>query len=103
MLNKIKNFHKSPRSIDYNSVFKRAKIIECIPRKNYHVWVKFEDGLSGEVSLRHIANKGIFKEVWKTPHLFDQIKINPETNTLSWDLDGYEVDLDPYVLRENLR
>lgn len=29
--------------------FQRAKIVACEPHKNYKVWIRFDDGLSGEV------------------------------------------------------
>lgn len=103
MLQKIKYFQKFPRSTRPRTMgFKRASIVECVSRKNYHVWIKFDDGLSGEVNLEHLANKGIFKEAWATPQMFDQVKINQETKTLSWNVNGYEVDLDPYVLRDSI-
>lgn len=103
MLQAIKNFPKSRLSIRSRDMgFKRAKIVECTPKENYWVWIKFDDGLSGEVDLSHLTEKGIFKDAWKTPQMFSSVSINPETNTLSWKLEDDEVDLDPYVLRDQL-
>ena len=39
-------------------VFKRARIVACKPRPNYRVWIRFDDGLEGEVNLSHLVGKG---------------------------------------------
>jgi len=77
----------------------KAKIIACRPKPNYHVWIFFEDGLEGEVDLSHLVGKGIFK-AWKSIDFFNQVYVDPRTDTLAW---GDEIDLDPYVLREQLK
>ena len=76
--------------------FKRAKIIACKPLPHYRVWIRFEDGIEGEVDLNHLVGKGVFK-AWKSIEFFNQVKVDPKTDTLSW---GEEIDLDPYVLRD---
>ena len=78
--------------------FKRAKIIACKPKSNYHVWILFDDGLEGEVDLSHLVGKGVFK-AWESINFFNQVRVDPTTDTLSW---GNEIDLDPYVLREQI-
>jgi hypothetical protein len=78
--------------------FQRAKIVGCRPLPNYHVWIRFDDGLEGEVDLRHLVGKGIFA-AWESVEFFNQVRIDPKTNTITW---GDEIDLDPYVLREKI-
>jgi hypothetical protein len=78
--------------------FKRAKIVACKPKPNYRVWIRFDDGLEGEVDLNEFVGKGIFK-TWDSVEFFNQVHIDPKTDTLSW---GDEIDLDPYVLREKI-
>ncbi|MBS0605746.1 MAG: DUF2442 domain-containing protein [Verrucomicrobia bacterium] len=78
--------------------FKRAKIIACKPKPNYHVWIRFDDGLEGEVDLSYLVGQGVF-EAWKSVEFFNQVRVDSRTDTLAW---GDEIDLDPYVLqREN--
>ena len=36
--------------------FKRAKIVACAPRSDYRVWLRFDDGLEGEVNLSHLES-----------------------------------------------
>ena len=78
--------------------FKRAKIIACKPRPNYHVWIRFDDGLEGEVDLSDLVGKGIFK-AWDSIEFFNKVRVDPKADTLIW---GEDIDLDPYVLREKI-
>ncbi len=78
--------------------FKRAKIIACKSKPNYRVWIRFDDGLKGDVDLSNLVGQGVF-EAWKSINFFNQVHVDPKTDTLTW---GDEIDLDPYVLRERL-
>ncbi|HSW87102.1 MAG TPA: DUF2442 domain-containing protein [Rhabdochlamydiaceae bacterium] len=78
--------------------FKRTKIVACKPKPNYHLWIRFDDGLEGEVDLSHLVGKGVF-EAWESIEFFNRVKVDPETDTVAW---GDEIDLDPYVLREKV-
>jgi hypothetical protein len=78
--------------------FKRAKIVACKPKPNNHVWICFDDGLEGDVDLSPLLGHGVF-EAWKSIEFFSQVRVDPETDTLTW---GDEIDLDPYVLREKI-
>jgi hypothetical protein len=78
--------------------FKRAKIIACKARPNYRVWMRFDDGLEGEVDLSDLVGKGVFK-AWKSIEFFNRVHVAVKTDTLTWD---DEIDLDPYVLREKI-
>ena len=78
--------------------FKRAKIVACEPRSDYHVWIRFEDGLEGEVDLNHLVGQGVF-EAWSSLEFFNQVRVDPRSDTIIW---GEDIDLDPYVLRDQL-
>lgn len=91
-----KKFHHYNKCSDME--FKRAKITACKPKPNYRVWVRFDDGLEGEVDLSDLVGKGVF-EAWKSIDFFNQVRVDPKTDTLAW---GDEIDLDPYVLREKI-
>jgi hypothetical protein len=78
---------------------KRTKIVACEPRSNYHVWIRFDDGLEGEVDLSHLVGKGVF-DAWKSVEFFNQVRVDPKTDTITWDDD---IDLDAYVLREKVK
>ena len=78
--------------------FKRIKIVACEPKPNYRVWIRFDDGLEGEIDLSDRVGKGVFK-AWKSIEFFNKVHIDPKTDTLAW---GEDIDLDPYVLREKI-
>lgn len=100
MLKTIKSYKKFPLSTKWKSMeSKRAKIVACKPRPNYHVWIRFDDGLEGEVDLNHLVGKGVF-DAWKSIEFFNQVRVDPKSDTLTW---GEDIDLDPYVLREKIK
>jgi len=78
--------------------FKRAKIIECKQEAHYRIWLRFDDGLEGEVDLSELVGKGIFS-AWNSLEFFNQVRVDPKTDTVTWD---DEINLDPYVLREKI-
>lgn len=73
----------------------RAKIVECQPRANYRLWIRFDDGLSGEVDLSGLLGKGVF-EAWGSVDFFNSVYVDSKTQTVAW---GDGIDLDPYVLK----
>jgi hypothetical protein len=94
-----KNFKKSLLSNKCRGMdFKKAKIVSCKAKPNYHVWICFEDGLEGEVDLSDLWGQGIFS-AWKSVEFFNQVRVDARTHTLTW---GDDMDLDPYVLRDRL-
>lgn len=78
--------------------FKRVKIAACKPKPNYHVWIRFDDGLVGDVDLTEFVGKGVF-QAWDSIDFFNRVRIDSKTDTIAW---GDEIDLDPYALREKL-
>lgn len=99
MLQTTKSYKKSPLSNKSGDMdFKRAKIVACKPKPRYRVWIRFDDGLEGEVDLSDLVGKGVF-EAWESVDFFNQVRVDPKTDTLTW---GDEIDLDPYVLREKI-
>ena len=74
------------------------KIVEVKPLEGYRVWIKFADGLQGEVDLSDLAGKGVFAS-WSDPEQFKKVYIDPEAHTLAWP-DG--IDLAPDALHDDL-
>ncbi len=66
-----------------------AKIVACKPKPGYRVWMRFDDGLEGEVDLSDLVGKGVF-EAWESIDFFNQVRVDPKTDTLAW---GEEIDL----------
>src|ERR1700733_4965645 len=99
MLQTTKSYTKFPLSIKRGDMeTKRAKIVACKPLPNYHLWIRFDDGLEGNVDLNHLVGKGVF-EAWNSIDFFNQVRVDPKSDTVAW---GDDIDLDPYVLREKI-
>lgn len=79
-------------------VFQRARIVECKPYDNYKIWLRFDDGLVGDVDLSNLVGKGVFAS-WRSMDFFKSVYINKVSETVAW---GEDIDLDPYVLRDKI-
>jgi len=78
--------------------FKPAIIVACEARPNYILWVRFDDGVEGEVDLSDLVGQGVFK-AWESIEFWESVKVDPESETVCW---GEEIDLDPYVLKQEI-
>ena len=66
------------------------KITAVQARDDHRVWMRFEDGVEGEVNLSHLVGVGVFR-IWRDPQRFQQVRVG-EFGELSW---GEDVDLCP--------
>lgn len=69
------------------------RIVQVKTLPDYFVALEFNDGTTGEVSLKHLVGKGVFS-IWSDPHKFEQVAIG-SSGELSWE---GEVDLCPDAL-----
>ena len=67
------------------------KPIQVEARKNYRIWIQFEDGVEGEVDLSNMVERGgLFKE-WEDRSFFESVWI-PEDDVVKWgDSDFHEL------------
>lgn len=71
--------------------------IEAVEPLNGH-WLRltFSDGAIKDVDLGDVlARGGVFDPIRQRREVFEQVRVNPETQTIEWP---NEVDLDPEVL-----
>jgi hypothetical protein len=66
-----------------------AKILKALPLDGYKIWLKFDDGITGEVDLSHLAGKGVFA-FWNKDENFKKVSIE-NGRSLAWP---DEIDLD---------
>lgn len=59
------------------------RIVAVEARPDYHVWIRFEDGLEGVVSLEHLAGKGVFAS-WTQEGEFEKVFVDEESGTIAW-------------------
>lgn len=70
-----------------------ARPIEVRALKGYRLWLRYSDGVEGEVDLSHLVGRGVFK-AWEEESFFRAVHIN-KAGAISW---GEEIDLCPDAL-----
>ena len=72
------------------------KILEARPLDGYKIWLKFDDGISGEVDLSHLAGKGVFA-FWNNYENFKKVSVE-ENRRLAWS-DEIDIDADSLYMK----
>lgn len=67
--------------------------------RDYLIWVKFNDGIAGEVDLKDELEGEIFGQL-KNINLFKSFKVDPVLETIVW---GNGADFAPEFLHDNLK
>ena len=74
------------------------RIVAVKARPDYRVWIRFEDGLEGELSLAHLVGRGVFA-AWNDEAEFRKVFIDTDSGTIAWP---GGLDLAPDTLHERL-
>ena len=69
------------------------KAVEVRPLSGYRIWLRYADGVEGEVDLSHLAGRGVFK-AWIDRAVFDQVHVD-SSGAVAWNGD---IDLCPDAL-----
>ena len=69
------------------------KIAEVKALSGYRLWLRFTDGVEGEVDLSDLAGRGVF-EAWNDRRFFEEVHID-DSGALAW---GKQLDLCPDAL-----
>lgn len=64
--------------------------IEVNARSDYHLWIRYADGVEGEVDLSHLAGNGVFK-IWEDEEVWKNVRV-AEDGAIKWT---EEVELCP--------
>ena len=75
------------------------RLIEARQIQGCILWLKFSDGVEGEIDLRDELDGPIFEPL-KNVELFKQFTINPDLHTLVWPNGA---DFSPEFLHDNVR
>jgi hypothetical protein len=59
-------------------------IVDAKARDGFTLWVKFEDGLEGEVDLAHLVGQGVFRRWADDPSEFARLRVDNESGTVTW-------------------
>ena len=75
-------------------------LIEARPLEGYSVHVRFEDGVTADVDLSYLAERGGVFEPLKDLSFFRQLRADPEGGTIVWP---NEADIAPETLYEHAK
>lgn len=70
--------------------------VEVRPRDGYRIWLRYADGVEGEVDLSDLAGRGVFR-VWADPRVFKKVYID-EGGAIAWE-GGVDLCPDALYLR----
>ncbi len=74
-------------------------IVEVKPLGGYRLYLRFEDGVAGELDFAgRLRFEGVFAPL-RDPAVFAQVRVHPELGTVVWPNGA---DLDPDVLHAEL-
>ncbi len=70
-------------------------VVEVQSRPEHHIFVRFDDGIAGEVDVAALVQfTGVFEPL-RDPASFAQVQVLPDLGTVGWPGGA---DLDPLVL-----
>ena len=69
------------------------KIVEVKVVQGYRLWLRYSDGVEGEVDLSDLAGRGVFA-AWNERHFFENVRIDA-SGALVW---SDQLDLCPDAL-----
>jgi hypothetical protein len=75
------------------------RIVEARYVRDYVIWLRFSDGLAGEVDLRDELDGPVFEPL-RQPGAFQCVSLHPELHTIAWPNGA---DLAPEFLHERVR
>ena len=50
------------------------RLVEVQPRAKFRLWLRYSDGVQGEVALSDLAGRGVFT-CWNQPGAFERVRI----------------------------
>ena len=58
------------------------KAVRVRALENFRIWIRYADGVEGEVDLSHLAEKGVFK-AWRSPGIFSKVRLG-SSGEIEW-------------------
>jgi hypothetical protein len=91
IVKKVKSLYTISKKMNKNF----PNIIEAKPLENYKLFLKFDDGINGEIELSNLKGKGVF-EYWNDENNFKNFKIID--NIIIWN-DILDMDSNAFYLK----
>ena len=67
-----------------------VRVVEVEPRGLYRLWLRFADGIEGEVDLSRWASRGVFAS-WSDPAFFEDVSVR-DYGAVAWG-EGDDIEL----------
>jgi hypothetical protein len=67
-----------------------ARPVEVKALPNWRIWLRYDDGVAGELDLSDLAGRGVFK-AWNDPAFFDSVHLASHGG-IEW---GDDIDICP--------
>lgn len=61
------------------------RVVEIRALPDYKIWVRYEDGVEGEIDLSSYVGKGVFS-AWNDPSFFEGVHVSPH-GSIAWSDD----------------
>ena len=75
-------------------------VVAVRPVGGHRIWLRFDDGVEGELDLSRVLNlEGVFEPL-RDPEFFGCVRVDPEWGTIGWPGD---IDLDSEMLHSLVR
>ena len=58
---------------------RRVRPVEVRALEPYRIWLRYEDGVEGEVDLSHLAGDGVFV-AWEDREFYSGVRLGPGTS-----------------------
>ncbi len=72
------------------------RVVRVQARRDFHIWVLFDDGTAGDLDLSDLAGRGVFK-TWDDRRLFESVRVS-EAGAVEWP-GGLDLCADALYLR----
>ena len=72
------------------------RVVRAKPLQGFNLWVRFEDGASGDLDISDLAGRGVFR-AWEDRRLFESVRIS-ESGAVEWP-GGVDLGPDALYLR----
>ena len=67
------------------------KVVAVGPLDGFRVWVRFDDGTSGDIDLAHLAELPMY-EAWHDPNVFATVRVGEYGHDITWYTPPVDVD-----------
>ena len=62
-----------------------ARAVEVKAQDDYRIWLRYSDGVSGEIDLSDLVGRGVFR-AWNDRAFFDKVYVSPH-GSIAWSAD----------------